>query len=143
MAFSSKIEYGAGTVTEYEDPATPDTWILLDEMEEIGEMGAIAEAKDTSNLVDITDQYSAGPKTGADLDFKFNHKPGVAKYAAFLVLARAAASVRMRFTYPSGDIATVTVLLLGTRLSSAQRKEKLTMSVPAKQSGEVEWSETA
>jgi len=143
MPFATGVTFGAGTVLAFEDPDTPDSYVGLPNVVDIGEVGEVSDANDVSALVDETDIYSAGPEAGAGLEYSFNHIPSLVDYQAFMGLVDAKETVKMRVTYKTGDVATVPVLMLGKKMAAAQRKEKNTMKVYAKQSGKSVWTEAS
>ena len=143
MPYSAGVTFGAGTVLAFEDPSAEGTFIPLTNAVDIGDVGEASEAQDTSALSDETDVYAAGPEAGGDIEYSFNHVPGDDDYQTFLDQVDAKSTVKMQITYKSGDIVIQPVLMLGKKLAAAQRKEKLTMKVSAKQSGKSEWTEAA
>ena len=143
MPYSEGVTFGAGTLLAFEDPDEDAEYpfVPLTNAVEIGDVGEVSEAQDTSALSDETDVYSAGPEAGGDIEYSFTHTPGDENYQKFLALVDAKITVKMQITYKSGDIVVQPVLLLGKKLAAAQRKEKLTMKVSAKQSGKSVWTE--
>lgn len=143
MPFATTETLGAGAKLQYEDPATPGAFVDLPNALEIGPVGSQGEPVQVTPILETTHRYINGMETPADLQYTFNHIPGLAEYAAFLDLARAQPRqvINMRVEYTSGDRVQFANALLGTQMASPEASAQNKMVVQAKQSGAEVWTE--
>lgn len=131
---------GAGTTLSFEDPASPGTYLELEEARTIGATGTQGEFVETTPLKATTRTYIPGLKTPPDKEITGNDVPGDANQEKFLKLASDNATVNMKVEYANGRTGTFTMALSGWRINDAQGSESLMWTVYGKQSGEVSWS---
>ena len=143
MPYATVPTIGAGSVLQFEDPDTPDTFIDLDDALNIGQVGEQSDQVEVTRIKSKTREYIAGLDTPPDKQLTFNHVPGNANYQLFLAQVDARVNINMRVVYESGDIADFNVALLGRMMEEAEGNAQLKMSVFGKQSGRTEWSESA
>ncbi|WP_086932198.1 hypothetical protein [Agarilytica rhodophyticola] len=141
MPYQSVPTLGAGSRLYYEDPLTPDVWVLLPNALNIGQVGEQGETVEVTPILSTVREYIAGLDTPPDKQLNFNQTPGVPEYARFLELVNDRTNINMRVDYRSGDRATFNVALLGQMMEAPDGSTQLQMLIFAKQSGRTTWEE--
>lgn len=141
MPLSAVPTLGAGATLWYEDPATPDAWVELPNALNIGQAGIQSEAVQVTPIKQRVHEFISGMSTPPDKQFDFNHQPGLAAYAAFLVLVDQGLTIRMRNDYMTGERITYNVALLGRMMEAPEANAQNKLLVFGKQSGAPDWSE--
>jgi len=144
MTFSTVAKLGAGSKLFFEDPATPDTYLLLDNALTIGQVGEQGEFIETTPISKTVRGYIRGLKTPPQKTLGFNDIPADANYQAFIAAwddEANTASIKMRVDYSNGRRAEFNVVSSGRVVDEAQGSAQLQMMFFAQQSGATVWSE--
>ncbi|MCO7225774.1 hypothetical protein [Pleionea sp. CnH1-48] len=148
MAMDDVTKYAkvpAGTIFEFEDPATPDTFIKLPNIDSLGEVGQTGTFVEVTTLVDKTKKYVADRPDAPEKELVFIDNAGDADFKKFLDEAEKGSNVRCKITFPSGRIAeTKSLTLAGWKMQDVSSGDNSAMkiSVLARQN-DITWSKSA
>jgi hypothetical protein len=88
-------------ITLHYDPANGTSWVALPDLQEIPEMGAVAEKVEVTTLADTAKKYINGIKDYGELVFKFLYANGVSDSYKLLAAKEAAGTVAAyKVTFP-------------------------------------------
>ena len=130
----------AGTLLSFEDPDTPDTFLLLEEATAIGSIGVQGEFVETTPLSATTRTYIPGLRTPPDKEIIGNDIPGDTNQEKFLQLAAKNTTVNMKVELSNGRTGAFSMALSGWQINEPTGAEALQWTVYGKQSGEVSWT---
>lgn len=140
MAASTVARIGAGSVLSFEDPATANTFLPLNEALSIGAIGEQGEFVETTPIAATTRTYIAGLKTPPDKEITGNDVPGDANQEKFLALAKAMKTVNMKVELANGRIAAFALIMSGWQINEPAGDGALVWTAYGKQSGDVTWT---
>lgn len=141
MPLSTIPVLGAGSIVSYEDPDATGTFVNLPECLNIPPVGTSGSFIDTTPVISATKHYIAGQKDTEEAELSMNHQPGNAGYQRFRDLANTNRQLQIRFTFTTGDIATVTANLSGFKTEQVEGSSQIKGMVKYRQSGDPVWTE--
>lgn len=143
MPYSTTTKLGAGSKLHFEPPASPGTFLLLDNALNIGQVGEQGEFVETTPISKEVRTYIRGLTTPPNKQITFNDTPGDPNYKAFLdaVDDKNVDNIKMRVDYKNGVRAEFVLVPNGRMMDEAQGNTQLQMIVFGQQSGITEWSE--
>lgn len=143
MAFATKPTVGATTKLEFEDFVTPGTWNLLETAKELPELGDSKEPMNATPLHAVDHEYIEGDKAEPEnMDFVLQDVPGNTNHEDFIDHVKTNSLATLRVTYSTGRVAEFDVTLLGYKLNPPSRGDVITITVTAKRTGGITWSES-
>jgi hypothetical protein len=144
MAFATTAKVGAKTKLEYEDFTTPATWHLLATVKDLPDVGDNVEPLNATPLHSVDHVYIDGDKNEPDdMEITMQDIPGNTEHEAFITRAKGFLTATLKITYNNGRVAEFDVQLLGYKVNPPTRGDVITISVTAKRTGGITWSEAA
>jgi len=141
MAFSTKATTGEGSKVAYETTPGGGTYADLNFARDLPELGEQGTFIDMTPIKTINQVFEAGGTETQEIELVLFDVPGDTDHEAYITKAKARETVSHQFTYTTGRIGTVELVLNGSRVNPPARGEGVTITVYAQQRGAVVWSE--
>lgn len=143
MAFATTTKLGAGSKLYFEDPASPGTWLLLDNALTVGQVGEQGEFVETTPISKKAREYIRGMTTPPNKQLTFNDVPGEANYKKLLdaVDDTNIDNIKMRMDFTNGTRGAFTIVTNGRVMEEPQGNAQLQMIIFGQQTGATEWTE--
>lgn len=145
MPLATNAKLGAGSRLFYMTGGGTPVKTYIDTALNIGQVGEQGEFVETTPISKTVREYIKGMKTPPQKQITFNHVPGDAGYAAFLVVVDdpATDSIEMGVEYTTGDKGEFLLVPSGRVMEEAEGGAQLKMTVFFQQTGSTAWGTVA
>ena len=109
-------------------------------MQELGDIGDIAESVECTTIDDDRKRYCGGLKDSSEKELTIYFYDDDADQKALIVAAKAQQTVRIRHQWPNGTIASYDLKLLGYQIMSGSADGFMQLKVSGRQASDVVWS---
>ena len=109
-------------------------------MQELGDIGDIAESVECTTIDDDRKRYCGGLKDSSEKELTIYFYDDDADQKALIDAAKAQQIVRIRHQWPNGTRATYDLKLLGYQIMSSSADGFIQLKVSSRQASDVVWS---
>jgi hypothetical protein len=145
---SNEVKLAAGTIVSFSLNLAAPAYTVIPKIMNIGAIGLMSEAKETTTLSDTNKTYGAGLQDAPDKSIKGQYIGSDDDQKAFRDAAKLNQSMIIKIEFPdkpndagTGTTGTFIIKTLGFEMDEPTGEEWLMFTVNAKQNTAVTWSE--
>jgi hypothetical protein len=147
---SNEAKLAAGTIVSFSLDLDTPVYTVIPKITNIGGVGLMSEAKETTTLSNTNKTYGAGLQDAPDKSIKGQYIGSDADQKSFRDAAKLNQSMLIKIEFPdkpnpagTGTVAVFTIKTLGFEMDEPTGEEWLMFTVNAKQNTDVTWTDPA